>query len=163
MTEAMEITTFKLVKGRSGDDFIAANADIDAWLKRQPGFRSRRIVEKDDGTIVDLLLWNSAAEAEASMHRLMDELRDSPVHSMIDQRTVSWNVWPVRHFPCTTPRRLERPRAAWLGVLQRSSVIESLGTLGRERQSVILLCRCTRGAAPRPASHGSSLQHIAHS
>lgn len=37
MTEAMEITTFKLVKGSSGDDFIAANADIDAWLKRQPG------------------------------------------------------------------------------------------------------------------------------
>jgi hypothetical protein len=97
-TEAIEITTFKLVKGYSGDDFIAANVDIDKWLERQPGFRSRRIVEKDDGTIVDLLLWNSAAEAEASMHRLMDELRDSPVHSMIDQRTVSWNVWPVRHF-----------------------------------------------------------------
>jgi hypothetical protein len=96
--EAIEITTFKLVKGCSGDDFIAANDDIDEWLRRQPGFRSRRIVEKDDGTIVDLLLWNCAAEAEASMHRLMDELRDSPVHSMIDQRTVSWNVWSVRHF-----------------------------------------------------------------
>jgi hypothetical protein len=97
MTEAMEITTFKLVKKYSGDDFIAANIDIDEWLTRQPGFRSRRIVVKDDRTIVDVLLWNSAVEAEASMHRLMDELRDSPVHSMIDQRTVSWNVWPVRH------------------------------------------------------------------
>jgi hypothetical protein len=53
---------------------------------------------KDDGTIVDLLLWDSAAEAAASMHRLMDELRDSPVHSMIDQGTGSWNVSPVRHL-----------------------------------------------------------------
>ena len=37
MSEALEITPFKLVKGRSGDDFIAANVDVDAWLKRQPG------------------------------------------------------------------------------------------------------------------------------
>jgi len=97
MIEAVEITTFKLVRGCSGDKFIAANAEIDAWLKRQSGFRSRRILERDDGTIVDMLLWDSAAESEASMHRLMDELRDSPVHKMIDQRTVSWSVLPVRH------------------------------------------------------------------
>lgn len=101
MSEALEITTFKLVKGCTGDDFIAANADIDAWLKRRPGFRSRRIVEQDDGIILDMLLWNSAAEAEKSMHRLMNELRNSPVHALINPRTVSWNVWPVRHFVST--------------------------------------------------------------
>ena len=100
MTEAIEVTTFRLVKGYSGADFIVANADVDEWLKRQPGFRSRRIAEQDDGIIVDMLLWDSAAEAEASMHRLMDELRDSPVHTMIDQRTVCWNVSSVRHFSC---------------------------------------------------------------
>jgi hypothetical protein len=98
MTEAIEITTFKLVKGYSPDDFIAVNANIDAWLKRQPGFRSRRITLQDDGTVVDMLLWNSVAEAQSAMSRLMDELRDSPVHTMIDQRTVSWNVSPVQHF-----------------------------------------------------------------
>lgn len=98
MTEAIEITTFKLVKGHSSDDFIAANADIDVWLKRQPGFRSRRIAVQDDDTLVDMLVWDSVAEAEDSMHRLMDELRDSPVHGMIDQRSVYWNVSSVRHF-----------------------------------------------------------------
>jgi len=41
MTEAMEITTFKLVPGHSINDFIATNDDIDAWLKPQPGFRSQ--------------------------------------------------------------------------------------------------------------------------
>ena len=98
MIEAVEITTFKLVRGCSGDKFIGANAEIDAWLKRQSGFRSRRILERDDGTIVDMLLWDSASESEASMHRLMDELRGSPVHKMIDQPTVSWSVLPVRHY-----------------------------------------------------------------
>lgn len=98
MTETIEIATFKLVKGYSADDFVAANAVIDVWLKRQPGFRSRRITMQDDGTVVDMLLWNSVADAESAMSRLMEELRDSPVHTMIDQRTVSWNVSPVRHF-----------------------------------------------------------------
>lgn len=98
MVEAIEITTFKLVKGYSAEDFVAANADIDIWLKRQPGFRSRRIAMQEDGTVVDMLLWSSVIEAESAMNRLMEELSDSPVHVMIDQRTVSWNVSPVQHF-----------------------------------------------------------------
>ena len=98
VAEAIEITSFRLVKGYSGEDFVVANVEVDRWLKRQPGFRSRRIAERDDGTIDDMLLWDSVAEAEASMHRLMDELRNSPVHTMIDQGTVSWTVSTVRHF-----------------------------------------------------------------
>jgi len=43
MTDAMEITMFKLVPGHSVDDFIATNDDINAWLKLQPGFRSQTI------------------------------------------------------------------------------------------------------------------------
>jgi hypothetical protein len=78
-------------------DFIAVNVDVDAWLSRQPGFRSRRIAQRDDGVIVDMLIWDSVEEAEDSMHRLMDELRDSPVHALIDQRTVSWTVASVGH------------------------------------------------------------------
>lgn len=92
MTEAIEITTFKLVKGCSTEAFVAANTDIDTWLKRQASFRSRRIARQEDGTVVDMLLWNSTAEAENAMNRLMDELPDSPhprddrpAHSVLDR------------------------------------------------------------------------------
>jgi hypothetical protein len=37
--EAIEVATFKLAKGCSADDFLAANAEVDEWLKQQPGFR----------------------------------------------------------------------------------------------------------------------------
>lgn len=97
MKEALEITTFKLVKGYSAEDFVAANVDVDAWLKRQPGFRWRWIAVQSDGTVLDVLLWKSVGAAETAMSRLMDELRDSPVHRLIDQRTVSWNVSPIQH------------------------------------------------------------------
>ena len=46
--DAVEVTTFRL-NGCSCAEFVAANAEVDAWLLRQPGFRSRRIAERDDG------------------------------------------------------------------------------------------------------------------
>lgn len=91
----MEITTFAL-KGHTCKAFIKANADIDAFLLWQPGFRSRRIFEQN-GLIVDMLVWGSVAQGTKAMHRLMSELADSPVHAMIDQRTVSWNITAVQH------------------------------------------------------------------
>jgi hypothetical protein len=96
MTEAIEITTFKLA-GCSCEDFVTANADIDDWLKRQPGFKSRRIAERDDGSIVDMLIWDSAANGRSAADRITTEMVHSAVHAMIDQRTVSWTVAPVRH------------------------------------------------------------------
>ena len=92
----LEITTFKLT-GCTYPEFIIANTDIDYWLQRQPGFRSRHMAQKQDGTIIDMLLWDTVKEATQAMHRLMDEMASSPVHSMIDQHTVSWNVFPIGH------------------------------------------------------------------
>lgn len=96
MAEAIEITTFKLVAGRTAKDFVAANADINEWLKRQPGFRSRRIAELDDGSIVDMLIWASAANGSDAARRIMTEMGSSPVHAVIDQRSVVWRIAKVR-------------------------------------------------------------------
>lgn len=96
-SEAIEIVTFHLVQGVSFDDFVDANREVDAWLKLQPGFRARRIAEEDGFRVVDVLLWNSGAAARTAMHKLMDELGDSPVHALIDQATVTWTVAEIRH------------------------------------------------------------------
>ena len=93
----LEMTTFKLEKGKTYQDFIAANADVDIWLKKQPGFQSRHIAEQPNGTIIDALIWDSEADGTNAMHGLMKELADSPVHLVIDQGTVSWNIYPVYH------------------------------------------------------------------
>jgi len=98
MTEAIEITTFKLTRGHTAKDFVAANADIDEWLKRQPGFQSRRIAELDDGSIVDMLIWDSATKGQDAAERIMDEMGHSPVHAVIAQRSVVWRIAKVRHY-----------------------------------------------------------------
>ena len=93
----LEMTTFKLEKGKTYKEFIAANVDVDAWLKKQPGFQSRHIAQRPDGTIIDVLIWDSEVDGTNAMHNIMSELADSPVHDMIDQETVSWNIYPVCH------------------------------------------------------------------
>ena len=92
MERAIEISSFKLKEGLQPEDFAKANADVDPWLRRQPGFVSRMMVERPDGTIVDMVIWESAAQAEDTAQRLMEELANSPVHGVIDQRTVSWSI-----------------------------------------------------------------------
>ncbi|MGO1070708.1 hypothetical protein [Lysobacter sp. CA199] len=97
MNQAIEITTFKLTKGRSAADFIAANAQVDPWLQRQPGFISRIMIEQAGGGIMDLVIWERPRQAEDAARRLMIELKDAAVHDAIDQRTVSWSVASIIH------------------------------------------------------------------
>lgn len=65
MPHAIEITTFRLTAGRTIADFIAANADIDPWLQVQPGFLSRHICEREDDSVVDMLIWHPPKRAAA--------------------------------------------------------------------------------------------------
>lgn len=95
--QAIELTTFKL-KGFTTKQFIEANAAIDTFLKRQKGFRSRTIFELKKDVVYDMLVWDSEEDGTAAMHKLMTELSDSPVHDMIDQSTVNWNIASVEHF-----------------------------------------------------------------
>jgi len=97
MTEAMEITTFRLAKGVTMKDFIAANADVDAWLKQQSGFILRRISQRADGLVTDMLLWTSAKNGERAADGIVTELAGSPVHAAIDHATVDWSVSRCRH------------------------------------------------------------------
>lgn len=97
MRPAIEMTTFKLVAGLQLADFIAANADVDPWLRRQRGFVSRMLLQHPDGTVVDLVVWKRVADARASARRLMRELADSPVHAAIDQDSVCWSVSAIAH------------------------------------------------------------------
>lgn len=96
-TGGLEMTTFKLTKGKTYKDFITANADVDLWLKTQPGFLTRQIAQQPDGTIIDTLIWESQEFGTNAMYSLMRELSNSPVHELIDHQTVCWNIYPIYH------------------------------------------------------------------
>jgi hypothetical protein len=62
------------VSGLSGAVLVAANADIDQYLRGQPGFRWRRIAQHDDGTVVDIVPRDTAAQTRASAGGIMTEI-----------------------------------------------------------------------------------------
>jgi hypothetical protein len=97
MTGAIEITTFRLAAGMKMRGFIKANKDIDAWLLTQPGFVSRQICQRDDGNVIDVLVWKSAAAGRRAAAGVVTEMAQSPVHAAIDQSTVDWSLSPVHH------------------------------------------------------------------
>jgi DNA polymerase I-like protein with 3'-5' exonuclease and polymerase domains len=93
----VEITTFRLQSG-TFKEFIKANmADIDGWLKAQKGFQSRTIAQQKDGTIVDMVWWDTAADGTDAMQRIISETATSKVHDMIDHGTVSWTIAETGH------------------------------------------------------------------
>lgn len=97
MTETLEVTTLRPAPGLSAADFITANADIDEYLKRQPGFEWRRIMEAGDGTIIDIVAYDSMEHAKSGAAGISSEMAGSPVHATIDHSTVDWKLTTVLH------------------------------------------------------------------
>ncbi|MFE3737008.1 hypothetical protein [Streptomyces sp. NPDC059134] len=97
MTETLEITTLRPAPGCTADDFVTANADIDDYLKRQPGFLWRRIVETNDGRIIDIVAYDSLSHARAGAAGITGEMADSPVHATIDHESVDWQITTALH------------------------------------------------------------------
>lgn len=95
MPEVLEITTLSLVPGLAAEDFVTANEDINTYLRRQPGFRWRRIVESDDGRIIDIVAYDSRERALAGASGITSQMGDSPVHATIDHAHVDWQVTTV--------------------------------------------------------------------
>lgn len=97
MDEILEMTSLRPAPGLTTADFVAANADIDRYLRRQPGFLWRRIVERGDGTIVDIVAYDSQEHAERGADGITGEMGNSPVHAAIDQSSVDWQFTRVVH------------------------------------------------------------------
>ncbi|MGW2094426.1 hypothetical protein [Promicromonospora sukumoe] len=97
MAQVLEITTLRPAPGLTPEDFVTANADIDDYLRRQPGFLGRRITVRDDGTVVDVVAYDSMAHARAGAGGITGEMGGSPVHDTIDQTSVDWQLTTVLH------------------------------------------------------------------
>ena len=97
MTETLEVTTLRPAAGQTPADFVTANTDIDEYLKRQPGFEWRRILVTGDGTIIDIVAYDSMEHARSGAAGIGGEMAGSPVHATIDHSSVDWNLTTVLH------------------------------------------------------------------
>jgi heme-degrading monooxygenase HmoA len=91
----IELVTFRLQKGDT-EGFVDANAAINDWLKRQPGFVSRHLAERDDGTYLDIVFWQSHADALAASAKMMEEMAQSEAMTMIDPMGLDMSHGTIR-------------------------------------------------------------------
>lgn len=83
MSATVELVTFRLACG-TGQQFVDANAAVSDWLKRQPGFVSRHLAERDDGSYLDIVFWESHEAALAASGKIMEEMAQNEAMTMID-------------------------------------------------------------------------------
>ena len=95
MPETLEVTVLRPAAGLTSADFVAANDDINAYLRRQPGFLWRRIAEAGDGRIYDVVAYDSPEHAASGAAGITGEMGGSPVHRTIDHATVDWQLTTV--------------------------------------------------------------------
>lgn len=90
MTETLEIVTFRLKPGAEAG-FAANNRIVNDWLARQPGFISRHLGKREDGSWVDVVRWQGMEQAQAAADRIMAEIGDSEAARAIDPASVDMN------------------------------------------------------------------------
>ncbi|MHB1103083.1 MAG: hypothetical protein ACYC0C_10005 [Devosia sp.] len=86
--QTLELVTFCTANTEPAR-FLNANAEINAWLKRQPGFVSRRLAAKDNGNWIDIVLWVDRDAATRAAAKFLDEMAQSEAVSAIDPQSIA--------------------------------------------------------------------------
>jgi hypothetical protein len=77
----IEIVNFKLAKGITPDQFLAAASTSNAFLKGQKGFISRKMIANKDAQYTDIAVWSSVEDAQSAMDASM---KDQSIASFIN-------------------------------------------------------------------------------
>ncbi|TIT75643.1 MAG: hypothetical protein E5W57_21825, partial [Mesorhizobium sp.] len=88
MTETLEIVSFRL-KPEAAGDFVAQNGVVTGWLARQPGFLSRHLGTREDGSWIDVVRWQSLEQAQSAAQRIMAEIGDCEAMRAIEPASVA--------------------------------------------------------------------------
>lgn len=89
MKNALEIVTFKIKDGVKLPDFLRAAAELEeGFAKKQKGFLSRTFARGEGNDWVDVIRWQTMADAEAASKAAMESPVCAPMFGMIDEPSV---------------------------------------------------------------------------
>lgn len=89
MKNALEIVTYKIKDGVNVPDFLKASAELEeGFATKQEGFLSRTFARREGNEWVDVIRWQSMADAEAASKAAMESPACAPMFGMIDEPSV---------------------------------------------------------------------------
>lgn len=83
-----EIVLFKLNADAKAEEFVAAAREIDNWLRRVDGFVDRELSCNADGQWVDIVHWQSLAQAHAAAEQIMSSPEGQRFGGFIDGNSI---------------------------------------------------------------------------
>lgn len=93
--QTLELVTFRTTEIEP-ERFVAANAEVNNWLRRQPGFVTRHLAAKDDGSWLDVVLWTDREAAMQAAAKLMEEIGKCTAMTAIDPQSIAMSHAAVR-------------------------------------------------------------------
>jgi hypothetical protein len=89
MKNALEIVIFKTKDGIEIPDFLKASAEMEeGFARKQDGFLSRTFAKGEGNDWVDVIRWQTMADAEAASKAAMESPACAPMFGMIDESSV---------------------------------------------------------------------------
>jgi hypothetical protein len=93
--QTLELVTFRIVHSDAAG-FLKANGELNDWLKRQPGFIARHLASKDDGSWVDVVVWQDHDAAMRASEKFQAEMARCDVMTAIDPASVVMSHAAIR-------------------------------------------------------------------
>jgi hypothetical protein len=90
-----EVVHFELNSGVEPDACLALIGTIGDWAQAEPGFVSRHVSQGEDGTWVDVTVWDSKENAEASQASFMEQSFAMEMIGMIQKESFSMIQRPI--------------------------------------------------------------------
>lgn len=90
-TAAIEMVLFTPVTGLTNEEVIRSLESLNPILNTFPGFISRRVCRRDDGSWMDLVTWESMELAKAAAENIMSYPDAAKAFEVIEEKSIRMN------------------------------------------------------------------------
>ncbi len=95
MTTTIELVRYQLKDGVSATELQATHEGINTFLKQQPGFIYRSNSQDAEGTLYDIVYWQSMEQAQAAGEAFMNSSACAALMTITDESSVNMTHMPV--------------------------------------------------------------------
>lgn len=88
MNHCYEVVTCRGRAGLSRDQIVSALKGAQGWLVDQPGFVERKLLEAEDGSFVDFVIWQSAEHAQRAAQAFATAPCAASIMGVLDDASV---------------------------------------------------------------------------
>lgn len=94
-TTALKMVSFTLKPGTDNAQWLASAAEVETFLRQQPGFLYRSLSQDEQGLWYDVLYWQDMEAALASGEAFMASSQGQQMCQFIELETVKKHHMPV--------------------------------------------------------------------